>query len=216
MKRAPILFASVALAAAACGGSADAAAGVASLDDTAQANVVESAAVPEMTQEEALLAFTACMRENGIDIDDPTVDADGNLRIGRPNAGAGAEGADPDRLRDEEFRTAREDCGELLQGVALGFQQTDRTEFDDQLLEFAACMRDNGVDMPDPDFTEFGPGLGAPGEGEGRGGPFGDIDRSDPDFQAAQEACQDILAGFGSGGGGPGPIGRPAPGADGS
>ena len=33
-------------------------------------------------------------------------------------------------------------------------------------------------------------------------GPFGVIDRDDPDFIAANEACSDILAGFGAGAGG--------------
>ena len=51
--------------------------------------------------------------------------------------------------------------------------------------------------MPDPDFS------GTPGQGGG-GGPFGAIDRTDPAFQAASEACQDVLPGVGPGGGGGG------------
>jgi len=196
MKRLLLLVAVLALVAAACGGSAGADEGVASLDNTAPLDgASDPTVVPEMTQEEALLAFTACMREAGVDIDDPTVDGEGNLRIARPNAGAGAEGGDAGNLDREAFRAAREECGEFLEGVALGFRDEDRTELEDQLLEFAACVRDNGYPMDDPDFSNFGT------PGQGGGGPFGAIDREDPAFQAAAGACQDILSGFEPGGG---------------
>jgi hypothetical protein len=190
MKRIPALVAVLALAAAACGGSADADDGVATLDDTTQLDGAgATTAAPEVSREEALLAFTACLRDAGVDIDDPTVDADGNLRIARPN--------DPESESDldrEAFRAAREGCQQHLEGVTLGFRDGDRTEIEDQLLEFAACIRDNGYDMPDPDFGD----SGTPGQG---GGPFGAIDRDDPAFQAAAEACEDTLPGAGPGGG---------------
>ena len=189
MKRIPVLVAALAVLAAACGGSADADDGVASLDDSVVVATTDTAAAADLTEEEALLAFTACLRDAGVDIDDPTVDADGNLRIARPNNAA--ENPDFDR---EAFGAARESCSQYLEGVNLGFQAEDRTEIEDQLLEFAACMRDNGYDMPDPDFSGGGPGQGG-------GGPFGQIDRDDPAFQVAQEACSEIIDGFGRGGG---------------
>lgn len=188
--------AALALLVAACGGAADANEGVASLNDSSFLDSVESAPAA-LTEEEALLAFTQCLRDNGVDVEDPTVDADGNLRLTRPNSPGQAEGQGP----GEEFRGAREACSDLLAGVTLGFQDLDQTELQDQLLEFAVCMRDNGYEqMPDPDLS----GFGTPGQG-GRG-VFGEIDRDDPDFQAAQEACEDILAGLprGPGGGGRG------------
>lgn len=197
MKRVKLLVAAVlALGAGACGGAAHADGGVASLDDSQLFKSVDSTSAP-MTEEEALLAFTQCLRDNGVDIDDPTVDADGNLRLSRPTGGDGSQGP------SEEAGTARQTCAVLLEGVALGFQDQDRTELEDQLLEFASCMRDNGFDMPDPDFSD----TGTPGQG----GPFGQLDRSDPDFQAASEACQDTLAGFGPGSG----VGRRGGGAGG-
>ncbi len=196
MKRIPILLAALAVVATACGGSADANEGVASLDDSAVLETADPVDAPEMTEEEALLAFTACLRDAGVEIDDPTVDADGNLRIARPNQAAGD--GEFDR---ESFRSARESCSHHLEGVNLGFRAEDRTEIEDQLLEFAACMRDNGYDMPDPDFS------GTPGQGGG--GPFGQIDPDDPAFQTAQEACSEIIDGFGRGVG-PGPGGRGA------
>jgi hypothetical protein len=58
------------------------------------------------------------------------------------------------------------------------------TDPQDVLLEFAQCMREHGIDVPDPDFSGGGPGGGLFG---------GEIDPDDPDFQAAQQACQPIL-----------------------
>lgn len=181
----PALFA-LALIAAACGGSSEN--GVASLEDDTEplaagdeiAQGEDNEPADEIDQDQALLDFTQCMREQGIDIPDPEVDTDGNLRPSRP---------EPGTFERSEVQAAREACSELLDGVTFGFRDRDRTEIEDTLLEFAACMRDNGYDMPDPDFSvESGQGGGP-----GGGGPFGEIDRNDPVFQAATEACEDIF-----------------------
>jgi hypothetical protein len=194
-KKWTLLIAVLALVAAACGGSgSDDGEGVASLTDANSALDDAAAAAEEIPDpvdaEQALLAFTQCLRDEGLDIADPTVDSDGNPRLSRPDFG---EDGPP-----EGFRESAEACQELLEGVTLGRQQRDLTEFQDTFLEFASCMRDNGYDMPDPDFSNFGqPGQG---QGQGGGGPFGQIDREDPDFVAASEACGDILGGIGRGG----------------
>ena len=53
-------------------------------------------------------------------------------------------------------------------------------------------MRDNGFDMPDPDFSRFAlPGEDGPGAG-----PFGDLDPEDPAFEQAFQSCEDSLPGF--------------------
>ncbi|MCL1597613.1 MAG: hypothetical protein M3094_00395 [Actinomycetia bacterium] len=172
--------------------------GVASLDatDTPTATVVEGQADSGLTEEEIALAFTQCLRDEGLTVDDPTVDSSGNVR--------------PPRMREiteategvslETIEEAREVCMPLLDGFTFGFESEDRTERDDQLLEFAACMRDNGYDMPDPDLSTS--------RGSG-GGPFsGAIDVNDPDFQEAAAACEGIfdgsssVPGTGSGGNG--------------
>lgn len=189
-----IALIAVALLAGACG-AGPATDGVASLSDPGAAESPDPTASVELSREEALLAFTACLRENGVDIDDPTVDADGNVQLAPPSGRQGGEEGPGD-----QFREAREACADLLDDAALGFGgDFDRTELEDDLVSFAECMRENGYDMPDPDFSSFGPGAG------GGGGPFGAIDPDDPSFQTASEACGDILAGFGRGPGG----GRP-------
>jgi len=189
----------------ACGSPDDAGDRVASLDAvTAEpdSDAGEPDTVGVVDDEQALLDFSACMRDQGVDFGDPTVDADGNVRLnpgGQPGAGIDRDSVDG----------AFQICGGYLDGVTLGFRDTDFTELQDQLLQYSVCMRDNGYDMPDPDFSRLGQPGDGPGDGPGGGGGiFGGLDFDDPAFQAAQQACQDILAGFGPGGTGPGRGGR--------
>ena len=181
------------LLAAACGG-ADADSGVASLESESQAEEIADAVADSVSQEEAVMAFTVCLRDEGLDVDDPIVDDQGNLR--------------PPRLREiesmdrEVAEAAFESCNEYLEDVTFGLESEDRTEREDELLAFAVCVRDNGYDMPDPDFST------ARTPGQGGGGPFGGLDREDPAFQTALAACSDVFgAGApipGTGGGGQG------------
>lgn len=59
-------------------------------------------------------------------------------------------------------------------------------EFEDAMLEYAQCMRDHGVDMPDPEFSDEG-GIAIRAAEPGGGGP------DDEEWQAADEACQPIV-----------------------
>jgi len=206
-RRLILLVAVLALVAAACAGSGDGdGSGVASLStidsggDNSATGVNSEA---EVDAEEAMLNLTQCIRDQGIDIADPTVDSDGNPQLARPEFG---ENGPP-----EGFREAIQECAQYLEGVTLGRQGQDLDALQDTLVEYAACMRSNGYEMDDPDFSNFGqPGEGG-GPGQG-GGVLGDIDREDPDFIDAHEQCENILAGFGPGGGGRLGGGRPSSG----
>jgi len=130
--------------------------------------------------EEAVLGFAACMREEGIDFPDPVVDRDGNV------------GFDLLTLRkvgqvDEDALTAAfENCSSHLEGVEFGFEQLFNAEFQDQLVAFSGCMRDHGFDMPDPDFSDLGES----------GRLYPPFDVNDPDFDVAFDACRDALPGI--------------------
>ncbi|HSF84410.1 MAG TPA: hypothetical protein VLG28_01960 [Acidimicrobiia bacterium] len=186
-----------------CGGSGDSSTAVASLSES-ETTLPASEDDAEVDPEQAALDLTECLRRHGVEIADPTVDADGDVQLGQPQI---ADGQNP---RDV-MRPAFEACSAEVEGISLGFGRPDDTEFQDTLLEFAACMRDQGVDMPDPDFSDSGPpdGDGESGERGAGGGPFGAFDEDDPAFEAALGACEDILAGSGPGGGrfGGGPAG---------
>jgi hypothetical protein len=195
MNRILISMVAFALLVAACGGSDGG--GVASLETTETAASEVSPDDAAASDEETLLEFAACMRDNGIDdFEDPTFGADGTPEFNLRGAGSGAE-ADRD-----ETRAAFEACQGHLEGLAFGPGSVDVTEVEDTLVDFAACMRDNGYDMPDPDLSNFGQGGG-----EGGGLFGGQLDREDADFISALEECEHIFenlpfVGRGPGGGG--------------
>ena len=96
-----------------------------------------------------MLEFAECMRDHGVDMPDPQFDGDGG------GGGMIEMTADPD---DEGFEEAQEACQPILED-AMGEIELDpeqEAEMREQLLEFAECMRDHGIDMPDPVFGEDG------------------------------------------------------------
>ena len=182
----PRLVRSLAAAAAltvllvACGGGeeADPDPGLATLEEETTTTTVVSGSA-EADTEEAVLAFSQCMRDEGIaEFPDPQFGADGSLDFQRGQADLDRAGIDP---QSDEFQAAFESCQGLLEGVALIGGGIDLTEIEDLLLEFAQCMRREGIDMPDPNF-DFS--LDA-------GDQFaGSIDFTDPEVQTAVEICQ--------------------------
>lgn len=98
--------------------------------------------------------------------------------------GGGDDGSDDAVASlDEEAAAQTDDADDEGGG---GDSNIDDAEIEDAMLEYAQCMRDNGVDMPDPEFDENG-GVSMraadPDTGEG----------PDPEFEAADEACRPIM-----------------------
>lgn len=180
---------------AACGGSESPEVANLGTDTTtdAEADATEAPSDPE----EAILAYTQCMRENGVDLPDP----DFSVEPGEGGGGFfGQGGIDPE---DPDFQEAQEKCGSNLESIQGTFNPDNQEQFQDAALELAQCMRDRGFDVPDPDFSQGGPGQGGPG-----GGILGDsgLDPEDPEVQAALEECQEAAFGdldIGPPGGGP-------------
>jgi hypothetical protein len=180
--------AAIALTIAACGDASDDA-GIATLETTTTAAAAESTTTDVLRDnEEALLEFTECLRENGVEIDDPTVGADGSLQLAPIEIEVEVD--DPESLPEgppPELDAAFSACEPLLEGVTqLGAGIPDETAFEDTFLEYAGCMREHGVDMPDPDFSGSGGMI-----------DLGTMDPTDPDWMAADEACREILARIG-------------------
>ena len=193
----------------ACGGGGSSA-GVASLDSNTGSQDTAKDPASSKDAEAELQKWVECMRDKGVDMPDPTTDADGNLTL-RPGGGGAGPSTDarsstdqPPAIDRDAMDAARKECGDPPQGATGGFDRGNSQEFQDSALKYAKCMRDNGVDMPDPVFDDPSAGGGRP-----EGGPrlFGDsgIDRSDPAVAKAMDACRDIMPGRGGGpGGGPG------------
>jgi hypothetical protein len=153
--------------------------------------------VTDEEAEQAMLDFAQCMRDHGIDMPDPDTSGRGGgpVIIG-PGGGEGGDGDQPDM---DEFEAADEACRHLIEGV-LGSPEDmspeEQAEMQDQMLAMAQCMRDHGIDMPDPEFDQGGGGGIVEQE-------LSDIDPSSDEFQDAQEACNEELGVDGGPGGGP-------------
>ncbi len=171
-----VLGAVLALTLSACAGAEGD--GVAALDEGAAA---AASASPSVSNEEALQAFAECLRENGVpDYEDPQVDDEGRIMFGGGPGGEGGPTSEEDRA---VLRAAMEACGDLLpEGVSVGPGESveDQAAFQDAVLEYARCMREQGIDVPDPDFSDLM-------------GFMSSLDESDPDFQAADEICRPAL-----------------------
>ncbi|MDO8363311.1 MAG: hypothetical protein Q7V88_10485 [Actinomycetota bacterium] len=162
------------VALAACGSGAGSSSKVATLDSSPAGSATTTTVA--IDAQEAMLAYAACMRENGVDMADPTFDADGNRTGGGIGGGAGPDsGIDP---RSDEFRAAQEVCGALIEGVSFGGGPgggLDREATQTALTDFTACLRDEGLDVDD---ITFGPPGGA-GTGDGAPTPDGSLPTPD-------------------------------------
>ena len=190
----PVLVLLLAVTLAACGSGSGEDDGVATLAQGESGAADGNEEVPTDPAERAL-AFAECMRENGVpDFPDPELNADGNpeFKLER-RSDSGAAGSDqaldgdaspkPDVMEpDGAMQQAMEACADLSPRGEMSPE--DQAAMQDAMLEFAQCMRDHGVDMPDPDFSGDGAVI--------MQGP-GSINPDDPKFQEAQEACEGIL-----------------------
>lgn len=210
-----VILASVAGVSACGGGGGDSSDGIASLG-TGDAVSTETTVAGD--DQDKILAYTACLREQGLDVADPTFDADGNMSGGLFGPDSGI---DP---QSEEFQAAQEVCGDLIDGVLLGGRggggNFDPEAMQEATLAYTECLRDQGLDVDDLDFSaQGGPGGGegvgpggtppdgsAPagsmpdGAGGGPGGNPGDrlaeilgLDPDDPTVAAALEVCGPVL-----------------------
>jgi hypothetical protein len=132
-----------------------------------------------------------CMAGEGIDLPEPTRDANGDLVITGDGINIGGTGEWTfGEYSPEEVQAAEEVCG-APPLVAPGVRSDETVqEEQERTLAFSQCMREHGVEeFPDPDFADdFSDGAYSPWDEEA----FSDAE-SDPDFEAAEEACRDIV-----------------------
>lgn len=134
---------------------------------------------------EQAMKFSACMRDNGVS-EFPDPDASGNLTIDQVANGSSLD------TRGAAFKQAVSACKDL---EPPGFTGTRRSaEQQKAALQFAQCVRDNGVkDFPDP--TPDGPIIdtsrmpGSPGA------------NSIPGLHVAMQKCRDYARDAGVSGG---------------
>ena len=110
----------------------------------------------QLSDEDMTTEFTNCMRGYGFGVSDPTVNADGTI-----DWGSLKQEISRDPQSQNKSNPALEECLSLLEGATA----TDNAqggavskigamiEAQDQLLGFAQCLRQNGITVPDPDFS---------------------------------------------------------------
>jgi hypothetical protein len=136
----------------------------------AQPSAGPSSAPASLSRDEKGIKFAQCLREHGLDVQDPEPGKGLQLKVD-PSSG----------LSKEDVDKAMEACKQFD-------PQADGTnnanpQAEENGRKFAECMRKNGVEkFPDP----------KPGQ---RGIMIDKAVGEDPDFQKAQQACQPILAG---------------------
>jgi hypothetical protein len=162
------------LALAGCGGGGDSN-GVASLTDTTGQSTTDGSSGgtsnAKKDPEEAALEYVECMREHGVDMEDPG--AGGELRLEvRPG-------------NQEKVERAQRACEGLLENARPQLTEEQQAAMQEAMLAFAKCMREHGIDMPDPQFSEDGRMTQRFGSG--------DVNPDDPRFQEAAKACEPIV-----------------------
>jgi hypothetical protein len=162
----PIVLALCAFSLVACGDDKGSGPGVASGGGSPAPSASAGGNAP-IGGQDAQLKFAQCMRENGVNMPDP--------KPGEP-----ARITDPN-VDQARLEAATKTCQPLLQAGGGAIDPNDPA-VRDAYLKFAQCMRDHGVNMPDP-------------------GPNGQMQIptgvSREKLQAAQQQCSQYMPGGG-------------------
>jgi hypothetical protein len=94
--------------------------------------------------------WAQCMRDNGVKMEDPKVDAKGATQLSLP------KDANPN---SPEFQAAMKKCETEFKALDVGgASATSQTDIKDALVAFTACLRKEGLDVGDADLTKAGGG----------------------------------------------------------
>src|SRR5262245_3948815 len=169
-----VVAACSALLAAGCGGGGSGAS-VAQVESTQTATTATP--LTGRSKRDALVAFSACMRKNGVPkFPDPQVVGRGlRLSFGSEN------GIDPNA---PQFKRAQSACQKLLPNGGKSTPQEQARHLH-EALDFARCIREHGV----PTFPD--PKASADGGIEWQGGDV----MASPQFEAADRACRKLVPG---------------------
>lgn len=124
---------------AGCGGTTPAGVGIASAGNgtaTPGASASATSSASAADRQEAGLKFAQCMREHGVDMADPG--PEGGIRIT-------SKGGDQGRTE-----AALKECRHFMKGVVGDKGGPMDAASRDRMVKFAQCMRQHGIDMPDP------------------------------------------------------------------
>jgi outer membrane murein-binding lipoprotein Lpp len=149
---------------AGCGAKPDDGSKVASISGPSSSAPAQAA--DNKSDEDKMRDFAKCMREHGVDMPDPKPAGDG----GGMAVTLGGDGVDASKAD-----AAQKACKSLMPNG--GEMKPPSPEELDKMRKEAKCMRDHGIDMPDPDPSAKGATrIGGPGDDPAK-------------FEAAAKAC---------------------------
>ncbi|GAB3870138.1 hypothetical protein GCM10029964_004030 [Kibdelosporangium lantanae] len=151
MRRLLLVAAATMVALTACGSTGGGDDDVASINkpgDNKPSGTADPAA--GKSDEDRMRDFAKCMRDHGVDMPDP-----------EPNGGPAVRAMQADGADGEKMNKANEACKELLPNG--GKPKPLSPEDLDKQRKLAKCMRDHGINMPDPDPSgQMGMTIGGP------------------------------------------------------
>jgi hypothetical protein len=135
----------------------------------------------------------ACLKEKGVELPGFKGGQGGPPSTGeKPEGGempGGGEGGPPDGgfggEGSEEMKKAFEECGveaPEFKGGAGGKPNTNSAAFKKQVNEYVACVRENGYELGEPNFSGEGP-------------VFEKAESESAEFKKASAQCQELLGG---------------------
>jgi hypothetical protein len=137
--------------------------------------------------------WAQCMRDNGVKMEDPKVDAKGATQLSLP------KDVNPN---SPEFQAAMKKCETEFKALDVGGSSaTSQTDIKDALVAFTACLRKEGLDVGDADLTKAGGGpSGTPDDRKIGGLPaqlletvIPRFDSKNPKTEAAVKKCAPAL-----------------------
>lgn len=161
----------------------------------------------------AISAFRACMTKHGVTLAQRRPGAGGPPASGGGGTGGGGFGRSgggfnptrvptslPKGVTAKKYLAAVKACKSKIPKGGFGFGGANRGQFQ----AYISCLRDHGVNIPQPGSGSGGSGSGssttaAGGSGGNGGGPLGGLNRNDPTFQAANQICAPLLPNQGPG-----------------
>lgn len=158
---------------------------VATAGGAGAATSTTTGAAPAADDEERMRQFAACMREHGIDMPDPQ--PGGPVRIGGSN----------NKVDRDTMQAAMQACRSLMPN---GGEPPKLSPEDlEKARAMAACMREHGVDVPDPD-----PDSGGMVMRRDENSPRVDEEKMRQAFEACRHLGPELGPGRAGGGGGGG------------
>jgi hypothetical protein len=108
----------------------------------------------KLSDEEITTRFTSCMRDQGFKTADPELNPDGTVDIIALKTNISEDQKyDPKGTKTKE---ALDECVPLLEDATFSKKQDteDLIELEDNLIGFAMCLRESGINVSDPLFND--------------------------------------------------------------